>query len=61
MGLLDGLSRQEEDRFRALARVTYTGTLTSRDTWTAAVRALCDRQRDADVAIEAAYWRARKR
>lgn len=61
LGFLDGLTAQEEQRFRALARAAYTGTLASTGTWTAAVRILRDRQRDAGVAVEAAYWRARKR
>lgn len=58
MGMLDGLTAQEEERFRALARQAYTGTLTSTAAWTAAVRALRDRHKDAGVAQEAAYWRA---
>lgn len=58
-GFLDGLTTQEEDRFRALARAAYTGSLTGTDTWTAAVRALRDRHREAGVAAEAAYSRSR--
>lgn len=57
-GMLDGLTAQEEECFRALARRAYESTLESPSTWTAAVRALRDRHREAGFAQEAAYWRA---
>lgn len=57
MGFLDILSRDEEVRFRTLARAAYTNTLTSPDAWTAAVRALRDRHKEARIALEERYWR----
>jgi hypothetical protein len=60
-GLLDGLAAHEMAGFRVLARAHYSGTLENLDTWMAALRVLRDRHRDAGIAQEAEYWRARKR
>lgn len=60
MGFLDGLTAQEEERFRALARAAYENTLTSTAAWTAAVRALHDRHKDAGHVQEARYWRSQR-
>lgn len=45
-GMLDCLTAQEKELFRALAREAYTGTLTNNAIWFAAVRALRDRHRE---------------
>lgn len=59
-GMLDGLTAQDEERFRTLARAAYTGALENPATWTAAIRALRDRHTDAGHAQEARYWRSQR-
>lgn len=56
-GLLDGLAAHEQAGFRVLARAHHSGTLENPDTWSAALRALYDRKREAGLTQDAEYWR----